>query len=80
MYNSIVIEKCRLTSILCVIGGLDADMRDWGMLSEGNGKKKVITKEEKALSEFKAWDSNKQLLGKKKCNKSFKSKSKHKRR
>ena len=62
------------------IGGLDADMRDWGMISEGNSKKKVMSKEEKALSEFKAWDSNKQLLGKKKSNKSFKSKSKHKRR
>lgn len=59
-------------------GGLDADMRQWGMLNS-SVPKGGMTKEEKALKEFKAFDATKRL-GKKKGAGSFKSKAKFKRR
>jgi len=70
-------------------GGLDADMKQWGMLSGAEmagssasrkGAGKYASREEKELKEFKEWDNNKKQLGKKKGNKAFKSKAKHKRR
>jgi ATP-dependent RNA helicase DDX27 len=59
------------------VGGLDQDMSDWGLQHKNASK---FTKKAQKEEEWKEYDPNATEKGKKQANKSFKSKSRYKRR